>query len=43
MVAKYHTVVGLEKMCQRTERQTGREQTEKAITEATLIVDGFLG
>ena len=39
----YYTAVGLEKMSQRTDRQTDREETEKAITEATLLVEGSSG
>ena len=37
--AIYYTVVGLEK----SNRQKDREQTEKPITEATLIADGSPG
>ena len=44
LAATYHTAVGLEKKKQRTDRQTDREQrTFKAVTEATLIVDGLSG
>ena len=35
---KWATAVGLEKMS-----QTENRQTEKAVTEATLIVDGLSG
>ena len=41
--AIYYTTVGLQKMLQRTHTQRTHRQTEKAITEATLIVDGSLG
>ena len=40
----YHTAAELEKCDrQRTDKQTDREQAEKPITEATLIVDGLSG
>ena len=40
VVAIYYTAVGLEKF---NREPTDREHTEKAITEATLIVDGLSG
>ena len=39
----YYNAVGLEKNVTENEEQTDTQRTEKAITEATLIIDGFSG
>ena len=42
MVDIYYTEVGLEK-CDTEQRRDTREEIEKPITQATLILDGLLG